>query len=374
MEIAIHATELGLREELIASALLYYPFMLDGLKESDFTIASNKTKNKFLETLTILVDVSKKFEYFLPWIQLDDDEEKSIKNETHNDKKKFWQSRTASNLPNAFLALSRNPEIAILKTIDRLHLLKLLPKFQFPPRLKTIVAQNSLTLYAQVSELIGLWAIKSQIEDLSFKILKPKEYQSIAKDLDEHRIERQSKIDKAIRTLSEILTADGISASIHGRVKHLYGIYTKMIQTKKQIREINDNLGIRIIVHINQSPISNSMSDNNTKDLEAALCFQVLGILFSTFSPARGIYENGKLFRDWISTPKTNGYQSIHTTVIFEGELLEVQIRSQAMHDFAEYGAAAHWVYKKTGKSDALRKKYQSFVDMVSKLRKTYEN
>jgi GTP pyrophosphokinase len=131
-------------------------------------------------------------------------------------------------------------------------------------------------------------------------------------------------------------------------------LYRKVLKTGKTLTEINDTLGIRIIVD------------------EIEDCYKALSILERQIGLTEGVYEQGKRYRDWIVSPKPNQYQSIHTTILFETRWLEVQIRTQAMHEIAEYGAAAHWLYRKSGNSGGQQKRYKDYIEQISLLRRKY--
>ena len=244
------------------------------------------------------------------------------------------------------------PEIPVIKAVERLHLLKnaetLLPDAQ----VRQMLARESLDVHAQALENLGVHALKSKLEDYAFEILSPAAYQSIANDLNERRETREKFIQKAINTLKRALSAAGIHAEVSGRPKHIYSLHLKQARTGQPIQEINDSLGLRIIV------------------ASVPQCYQALNLLHRLWPPVPGIYEDGLFCRDWIRKAKVNGYQSIHTTVFHAKSQrpVEVQIRTREMHETAEYGVAAHWVYKR-GES----KGYVRYVELMADRRRRLE-
>lgn len=206
-------------------------------------------------------------------------------------------------------------------------------------------ARETLELYAPLANRLGIWQVKWELEDLSFRFLEPDAYKSIAKMLEEKRVEREEFITLAIDRVRKELEAAGIQAEISGRPKHIYSIWNKMHGKSLNFEQMHDVRALRIIV-----------SDIKT-------CFSVLDIIHRMWTP---ILEE---FDDYISRPKPNGYQSLHTIVVADdGLTLEVQIRTQEMHNFAEYGVASHWRYKETGGSDFLAQ--QQYDEKISWLRK----
>lgn len=188
-------------------------------------------------------------------------------------------------------------------------------------------AQETLDLYAPLANRLGLWQLKWELEDLSFRILQPNTYKNVAKMLDEKRIEREAFIEQAMVSIKENLLLANIHCEITGRPKHIYSIWNKMRGKGLSFDKLYDVRACRVIV-------------DTVED-----CYTTLSIVHNLWTP---IPEE---FDDYISKPKPNGYQSLHTVVLDEaGKSLEVQIRTEAMHQFAEYGVAAHWRYKESGK------------------------
>ena len=188
------------------------------------------------------------------------------------------------------------------------------------------VARESLDIYAPLANRLGIWQLKWELEDLSFRFIEPDTYKRIAKMLDERRTEREQFIQDAIDRLRSELAAVGVEADITGRAKHIYSIYNKMRQKRLDFSQVYDIRALRVLVH-------------EVKD-----CYTVLGFVHQMWHPI------AKEFDDYISKPKGNNYQSLHTAVLAgDGRALEVQIRTHGMHKHAELGVAAHWRYKEGG-------------------------
>ena len=352
LENALYLTHLGIRSEFISCSLLFFPYIWDKIQNLVFL---KQYTDLILTYLDSLFTLSKYFEYDLPWFNEVIGNEIKITPKS-NSANEYWEKKNIQQFATAFLAIAQKPELAIIKLVNREYLLKNIEKFPITKENYETIARQTFTIYSPVAEMLGIWHLKSQLEDHSFKILYPREYKSIANDLQEKLVERKERINRAIAKVYEVLNMESVSAIINGRPKHLYGLFQKNLKTGKTISEINDSLAIRIIV-------------TKVED-----CYITLSLLDYHFGMVEGIYEKGKKYRDWIETPKPNQYQSIHTTILFEDKLIEVQIRTQEMHDIAEYGIAAHWLYKKKGLSFNQNRKYSDFIDYISSLRKQYEN
>ncbi|MES3024181.1 MAG: bifunctional (p)ppGpp synthetase/guanosine-3',5'-bis(diphosphate) 3'-pyrophosphohydrolase [Pseudomonadota bacterium] len=205
--------------------------------------------------------------------------------------------------------------------------------------------RETLDLYAPLANRLGIWQLKWELEDLSFRFIEPDTYKRIAKMLEEKRMMREGFVQSSITRLQGELDAAGIKAEVFGRPKHIYSIWSKMRGKELDFSELYDVRAFRVIV-----------PDDKT-------CYTVLGVVHNIWTPIP------KEFDDYISRPKPNGYQSLHTVVMADdGRPLEVQIRTQAMHNFAEYGIAAHWRYKEEGGSNFKGQKYDEKIAWLRQL------
>ena len=236
-------------------------------------------------------------------------------------------------LRNMFMALAKDIRVVIIKITERLSYMRRMKKLE--KSVKEQIAKECLEIYAPISHRLGMSKVKSELEDISFRILLPDEYHNIKEQIDEKKEEREEYIAARIAEVKAKLDEDGIEATIYGRPKHFYSIYKKMKSKNCTADDLFDLIAIRVIV-------------NSIKD-----CYNVLGIVHDMYKPMPG------RFKDYIAVPKTNMYQSLHTTVFGEGgRPFEIQIRTWDMHNVAERGIAAHFSYKEKTKkiSDADKK------------------
>ncbi|MBP9910829.1 MAG: bifunctional (p)ppGpp synthetase/guanosine-3',5'-bis(diphosphate) 3'-pyrophosphohydrolase [Rubrivivax sp.] len=222
------------------------------------------------------------------------------------------------------LAFSRDLRVVLLRLASRLQTLRW---FAAQKRAcPQAIAQESLQVFAPLANRLGIWQIKWELEDLSFRFLQPAEYQRMARQVDETRAERERSVDAARQQLAELLTAAGLPADVQGRPKHLYSIWKKMHGKGLAFTRIFDARALRVIVP------------------DVAACYAALARVHEAWRPVEGEFD------DYIARPKPNGYQSLHTVALgSDGRPLEVQIRTRAMHEHAEHGVAAHWMYKEAG-------------------------
>ena len=236
----------------------------------------------------------------------------------------------AENIRKMILAMAENIRVILIKLADRLHNMRTL-KFMKPEKQQAI-SKETLDIYAPLAHRLGMAKIKSELEDLSFSYLHHEEYLEIKRLVENTKEERKDYIDNFIRTMKRTLVDLGLKAEVKGRFKHFYSIYKKMYQKGKEFDDIYDLMGVRVIVE------------------DKAACYHILGIVHSQYTPVPG------RFKDYIAVPKSNNYQSIHTTIVGPlGKFIEIQIRTKDMDDIAEEGIAAHWNYKenkKTSKDD----------------------
>ena len=232
----------------------------------------------------------------------------------------------AENIRKMILAMAENIRVILIKLADRLHNMRTL-KFMKPEKQQAI-SKETLDIYAPLAHRLGMAKIKSELEDLSFSYLHHEEYLEIKRLVENTKEERKDYIENFIRTMKRTLVDLGLKAEVKGRFKHFYSIYKKMYQKGKEFDDIYDLMGVRVIVE------------------DKAACYHILGIVHSQYTPVPG------RFKDYIAVPKSNNYQSIHTTIVGPlGKFIEIQIRTKDMDDIAEEGIAAHWNYKENKKS-----------------------
>ena len=228
------------------------------------------------------------------------------------------------NVRKMLLAFSRDLRVVMLRLASRLQTLRYHAacKTTAPPS----VARESLQVFAPLANRLGIWQVKWEMEDLAFRFLEPDTYRNIARLLDEKRVEREAYVEQLRQTLEAELKSQGVAATVHGRPKHIYSIVRKMRGKSLDFDQVFDVRALRVVVPA-------------VKD-----CYAALSWVHDRFTP---LVEE---FDDYIAKPKPNGYQSLHTVVRdAAGQPIEIQIRTQAMHDHAEHGVAAHWAYKEAG-------------------------
>lgn len=225
------------------------------------------------------------------------------------------------NLRKMFLAMAADVRVVIIKLADRLHNMETLDGVE--ERKRHRIALETMEVYAPIANRLGIGEMKAKLEDLAFHYLDPENYENVLKISKEQQEQRKKYMDIVVHDLRKELTRAGIKViDIHGRTKHYYSLFQKLKRHDMDINKIYDLAGIRIVVP------------------EIANCYETLGIVHKKYHPLVG------RIKDYISLPKPNGYQSIHTTIFGpEGKFFEVQIRTKKMHDEAEFGIAAHWVY-----------------------------
>ncbi len=242
-------------------------------------------------------------------------------------------SMQAENFRKMLLTLSDDVRVILIKLADRLHNMRTLDNMTKSKQLK--IASETLYLYAPLAHRLGLYSIKTELEDLGLKFTKPEIYKAISHELKETKEERKKFISKFTRPIRSKLKNSSFNFSITGRPKSIFSIREKMLKTGVNFNNIFDKFAIRIIV-------------DSTIDNEKADCWRIYSIVTDFYTP------NPDRLRDWVSTPKANGYESLHTTVMGDdGKWVEVQIRSQRMDEIAEKGYAAHWKYKQEGSKES---------------------
>ena len=319
LNVAYILADMGLDDSTIAAALLH-----DVVEDTDVT-ENDITKEFGQEISDMVVGVTK-----LGNISFASVEEQQVEN-----------------YRKMFLAMGKDIRVILIKLADRLHNMRTL-KFLRKDR-QIAISKETMDLYAPLANRLGLYSLKWELEDLSFKYLYPDEYHELVEGINKKREERLQFIEKIMSDIRVALKKHRIDAEVTGRAKHLYSIYKKMKRDNKTLDQIYDLFALRILV-------------NSVKD-----CYAALGVVHELYSPMPG------RFKDYIAVPKPNMYQSIHTTLLGEnGTPFEVQIRTWEMHRIAEYGIAAHWAYKEAsyfGKKQSVK----VTEDKLAWLRETLE-
>ncbi|MET0961611.1 MAG: bifunctional (p)ppGpp synthetase/guanosine-3',5'-bis(diphosphate) 3'-pyrophosphohydrolase, partial [Noviherbaspirillum sp.] len=243
-----------------------------------------------------------------------------------SDKNSAQQAATqVETLRKMLLAMASDMRVVLVRLASRLTTLRYFADNKLQNDRTCQYARETFDLYAPLANRLGVWQLKWELEDLSFRFLEPQAYKRIASMLEEKRVGREQFVNSAIERLKSELAAAGIKAEVSGRPKHIYSIWNKMRGKALDFSELYDVRAFRVIVE------------------DVKTCYTVLGIVHNIWAPIP------KEFDDYISRPKANGYRSLHTVVLAEdGRPLEVQVRTSEMHHFAEYGVAAHWRYKES--------------------------
>jgi guanosine-3',5'-bis(diphosphate) 3'-pyrophosphohydrolase len=258
----------------------------------------------------------------------------------------YNSSLQAENFRKMLLTLADDVRVILIKLADRLHNMRTM---EFMPRDKQLkISSETVYLYAPLAHRLGLYTLKSELEDLSMKYMEPVTYKFIAQQLNEKKAERENYIRDFISPISDILNEQGLEADVYGRPKSIHSIWSKMRKKNIPFDEVYDLFAIRVIL--------NSKPENEKSD-----CWKAYSIVTDLYHP------NPDRLRDWISSPRANGYESLHTTVMGpRGQWVEVQIRTTRMNEIAEKGFAAHWKYKEPSADSGLDQWIHKVREMLS--------
>jgi GTP pyrophosphokinase len=305
LAVAMILSEFGAPIPALAAGLLH-----DTVEDTDITL--DDLRRDFGDEVATLVDGVTKLTQ-LPRV--------SHSSQKEHEERASKGELAKETLRKTFLAMGDDVRVVVIKLADRLHNMRTLS--HLPPEKQKRIAQETLEIFAPLANRLGIWQMKWELEDLSFRYVHPEKYKEIASLIDERRADREKALEQITVELRRILTESGIEAEVTGRPKHLYSIYRKMERKDVPFDMVYDVRAVRIMVP------------------DASTCYLALGVIHNTWKPIPGTFD------DYIATPKDNFYQSLHTAVMYEdGKTLEVQIRTPEMHENAEYGIAAHWRYK----------------------------
>ncbi len=328
VEVARILIDLGLDSAVVASGLLH------DVVEDNKHITLQDIEEEFGTEIANLVDGVTKLEAVTKLDRTQGDEDGTSKGRD--------RGRESDYLRKTLLAMNDDVRVILIKLADRLHNMRTLG--HLPSEKQQRNARETMDIFAPLASRLGIWQMKWELEDLSFRYLEPDRYRMIAKLIDERRADRDYYVDFIVTRLKNILAEHNIVADVSGRSKHIYSIWRKMERKGISFDQIFDVRAIRVIVD------------------DVYTCYQVLGIIHQTWRPIAGEFD------DYIAVPKDNFYQSLHTAVILEdGKTLEVQIRTWEMHEHAEYGVAAHWRYKEQDRQrdEAFERRIKHLRDLM---------
>jgi GTP diphosphokinase / guanosine-3',5'-bis(diphosphate) 3'-diphosphatase len=328
-------TELKVPPVMIVAGLLH-----DTVEDTNVTL--DAIRSKFGKEVADLVDGVTKLTH-LPQVTRPDYPEGSKENKDSLpiiDAKSRKRDLTTETLRKTLMAMGDDVRVILIKLADRLHNMRTLN--HMPEEKRVRIARETMDIFAPLANRLGIWEIKWELEDLSFRYLDPEGYKEIAEKLADKRINREQEIQSIIEELKKILHEGGIKAEITGRPKHIYSIFQKMKKKNEIFEMVRDLRAIRLIV------------------TDIPSCYSALGIIHTHWRPIPNEFD------DYIASPKDNFYQSLHTSVIYsDHKPLEVQIRTPEMHENAEYGIAAHWRYKEKGPQNS---QYESRINWLRKI------
>lgn len=320
IQVAYILAQMGMDEETIAAAFLH-----DVVEDTPTSI--EELKEMFGSKVAMLVDGVTK----LGRIEYISKEQQQIEN-----------------YRKMFLGMAKDIRVVIIKLADRLHNMRTM-KFM-PKHKQQSISKETLEIYAPLANRLGIYTVKWELEDLAFRYMNPDIYYNLVEQVKVKRREREAMVNDAMEQMRKELKSLNIKCEIQGRPKNFYSIYKKMLRDHKELNEIYDLLAVRVLV-------------DTVKD-----CYGALGVVHSLWRPIPG------RFKDYVAVPKSNMYQSLHTTVAFtNGQPLEIQIRTFEMHRISEYGVAAHWRYKESGGSAPASGSTKAYAEKLSWLRQLLE-
>lgn len=250
----------------------------------------------------------------------------------------------AKNYQKMLIAMAKDIRVIIVKLADRLNNIRTLDSLPEEKQLR--IAKETMDIYAPLAHRLGMNIIKAELEDTAFKYIEPDTYRIIAKLISDTKVNREADLELMQTNLDYLLTENNVACNVKGRIKNIYSVHKKMVNRKKEFEEIYDLLALRIIVD----------------DIES--CYRTIGIIHTKWTPIPN------RFKDYIAMPKPNLYQSLHTSVIANGKVYEIQIRNEEMDAIAEYGVAAHWAYKesksKVRMTEEVSKKLKWYGDLIN--------
>ncbi|MBI3165643.1 MAG: bifunctional (p)ppGpp synthetase/guanosine-3',5'-bis(diphosphate) 3'-pyrophosphohydrolase [Anaerolineales bacterium] len=332
-------SELKVPAEVVAAGLLH-----DTVEDTPITLAD--IRSEFGDTVRLLVDGVTKLTH-LPRVSRGDQHAEAGDAEQDDPQVEpallgRKQDMVPETLRKTFLAMGEDVRVVLIKLADRLHNMRTLGHMPEHKRLR--IAAETLDIFAPLANRLGIWQLKWELEDLSFRYVQPEKYKEIASSLAERRPDRERQLEEIKTNLKRLLEKNHIQSEISGRPKHIYSIYKKMQKKDKSFNLLYDVRAVRLIVP------------------DVPSCYAALGVIHTSWRPVPGEFD------DYIAAPKDNHYQSLHTAVMYDDKRpLEIQIRTQEMHMNAEYGIAAHWRYKEGGKHD------KQFEERIKDLRKMME-
>lgn len=315
--------ELGLDSDAVIAALLH-----DTVEDTDVTLED--IRNEFGSDVANMVDGVTKMEVIQEYTEDEhafaSGNEEQIAAAMASARQRNKEQGRVESLRKMMLAMVEDVRVVLIKLCDRLHNMRTLDAV--PVHKQRAKARETLDIFAPLANRLGVWHLKWELEDLSFRYLEPDTYKDIARNLSERRVDREQYIDQFVDELDHVLRGDGVAATIKGRSKHIYSIWAKMRRKNLDFENVYDIRAVRVLV--------NSIQD----------CYAALGVIHTSWKYIPGEFD------DYIAMPKENNYQSIHTAIIGPaGKVIEIQIRTHEMHDNNELGVAAHWRYKEGGKN-----------------------